>query len=220
MIGQDAYYGRPEVSNSDLSALENYFMPKDYVMDATAAYRFGNLIDAMVTESHRCDHYNRRVDGEQFTAEEWAQATQMLNAFRKDAECMNLLKMSTGQNVMIRRGQQFEYQGIPFELDVRCKWDGFMPHMKWGWDLKSTTATTQKQFEEACRHFKYTRQRAWYMDIAGSDRDMLIGISKKNFQVFKIRIRRDDDFYLTGKAQYSEWAFRYWTLFGNLKQAA
>jgi hypothetical protein len=58
MIGQDPYYSRPEVSNSDLSALKNYFMPKDYVMDVTAAYRFGNLIDSLITEAHRCDHYN------------------------------------------------------------------------------------------------------------------------------------------------------------------
>lgn len=90
-----------------------------------------------------------------------------------------------------------------------------MGRVNWGGDLKSTTATTQKQFEEAVRYFDYDRQRAWYMDIAGSNQDVLIGVSKENFRVFKVPIRRDDDLYKSGFQKYNELAFKWWALFRN-----
>jgi hypothetical protein len=111
MIGQDPYYSRPEVSNSDLSALKNYFMPKDYVMDVTAAYRFGNLIDSLITEAHRCDHYNLRVDGEQFSYTEWAHASEMRKAFLKDPFAQQIMKVCSGQAV--KTGiVKLDYEGI------------------------------------------------------------------------------------------------------------
>jgi hypothetical protein len=104
------------------------------------------------------------------------------------------------------------YLGFPFTLPARCKWDLFMPAFGWGGDIKSTTATTQKQCEEAARFFDYPRSRAWYMDIAASEKDIIIFISKVNFQVFKIPIRRGDELYREGKEQYQELAFKYWSM--------
>ena len=52
--------------------------------------------------------------------------------------------------------------------------------MGWGGDIKSTSATTQEQFESAVRQFDYDRQRFFYMNIAGSEKDVLIGISKEH----------------------------------------
>jgi PDDEXK-like domain of unknown function (DUF3799) len=216
MIGNDdSYYGRSEMSNSDMGAVENYFMPRSFVLDVTAAYRFGNLIDAMITGAHRVNHYMRTIDNETFVLEDWEKALRMRDAFMGDAECANLYKLASGQNVMRKEAMNITYRGFDFSVPARCKWDLWMPPLKWGADIKSTTATTQKQFEDACRHFKYTRQRAWYMDIADSERDLLIGISKVNFKVFKIRIKRGDDFYTTGKEQYQQWAFYWWAYFNN-----
>jgi len=215
MIGQDSYYSRPEVSNSDLSALKNYFMPKDYVMDVTAAYRFGNLIDAMITEAHRCDHYNLRVDGEQFSRTEWAHAAEMRKAFLKDPFAQQIMKVCSGQAV--KAGiVQLDYEGIFFELMMRCKYDLWADALRYGGDIKSTTATTQKQFEEACRHFDYDRQRAVYMNLSGAEKDVLIGISKVNLKVFKLFIDRKSEFYLSGMQKFRELAFKYWTLFGDV----
>jgi hypothetical protein len=215
MIGQDSYYSRPEVSNSDLSALKNYFMPKDYVMDVTAAYRFGNLIDAMITEAHRCDHYNLRVDGEQFSYTEWAHAGEMRKAFLKDPFAQQIMKVCSGQAV--KHGiVKLDYEGIFFELFMRCKYDLWADVLRYGGDIKSTTATTQKQFEEACRHFDYDRQRAVYMTLSGAQKDVLIGISKVNLKVFKLFIDRKSEFYLSGMQKFRELAFKYWTLFGDV----
>lgn len=218
MIGnQDSYYGRPEVSNSDLGALEKYFLPAQRIYDIQAAYRFGNLIDAMITEPHRCDHYSHRVDSEQFTKQEWEQAYKMLGSFRKDEMCSLFHRMASGQNVMDAE-LEFEYHGIKFKLPTRCKWDLWMPHAEHGADIKSTTAETQAQFMATLDYFNYDRQRAYYMDIARANgytahQDVLIGISKINYKVFKIYIRRDDEIYRRGREKYMAAAFRYWSLF-------
>ena len=212
----DPYYSRHEVSNSDLTKLKMYFANADFVRDATAAYRFGNLVDAMITEKERCDFYSLKVDGEQFYQEEWDKALRMRDAFFKDEECATLMKLSAPQHFMTEESGRISYSGIEFEIPRRCKWDLWMPKMGWGADIKSTFATSQKQFEAACRHFDYPRSRAWYMDIAGSDKDMMIGISKENYKIFKIRIKRGDAMYQEGLEQYQELAFRWWTLFGNL----
>lgn len=75
----------------------------------------------------------------------------------------------------------------------------------WG-DLKSTFASTQKQFDEAIDFFDWDRSRAWYMDIAGSRQDFIYGISKKNQKVFKAFIKRGDTIYQKGKEKYEELA--------------
>lgn len=211
---QDAYFSQPEVSNSDLSWLKKYEQPVDVVHDIEKAYRFGTLVDAIVTEPHKVNYFKRTVEGVEipYTEEEFEKAKKMLHAFRGDPLCMQILKTGAFQTVHKKR-RAFHFEGVNFEMDVRCKWDFFFPNMGWGLDLKSTTATTQKQFEEACRYFDYDRQRAWYMDIAGSDKDMLIGISKVNFKVFKVHIKRGDDFYMSGLEKYNSLAFKYWMLF-------
>lgn len=214
MIGTyDTYYSRAEVSNSDLSFLQNYFMNKEQLYDLEAAYRFGNLIDCMITENHRCDHLNFRVDGEQFTHYEWDCARKMLKSFNEDPFCAQLLKHSTGQMV-VAKTMQMHYEGIDFELPCRCKFDlNAKNTLKITADIKSTTATTQAQFEASIEYFNYDKQAAYYMDLDGIDKHMLIGISKKNFKIFKVPVVRGDALYNSGKEKYTEWAFKYWYLF-------
>ena len=211
---RDAYFNRAEVSNSDLGALEKYFIPKEQVGDIEAAYRFGTLVDAVITEPDKVNYFKLTVGDMQYTKEEFDKAKEMMKAFMRDAICDSLLKQASFQSVM-SKVMEMEYQGVPFSLSVRCKWDLWMEKLKWGGDIKSTAATTQKQFEEALEYFNYDRQRAWYMDIAKSDRDILIGISKVNFKVFKVPIARDGEIYKRGKEKYERLAFKHWCLFDN-----
>ena len=48
------------------------------------------------------------------------------------------------------------------------------------------------------------------MDIAGSSRDFIYAISKKNCRIFKKFISRDDPVYTRGREKYEELAFQYW----------
>jgi hypothetical protein len=213
MIVHDPYYDRAEVSNSDLSWLKNILSPRE-TADTTAAYRFGNLIDAMITEPDNVNFYARTLGDVQFTADEFDKAERMKRAFYADSLCRGIATGADGQKVM-SAVRVFDYGGMEFELPCRCKWDLWRADGHFGGDIKSTAATTQAQFEAAARHFDYDRQRAWYMDIAGSDEDVLIGISKKNFKVFKIFINRGSSWYRDGFAKYNELAFRWHLMFGQ-----
>lgn len=212
---KDPYYSRPEVSNSDLSWLKNQLFPRD-VPDPTKAYAFGSLIDAIITEPEGVDYYNHTLNDYQYTKEDFETAIQMKQAFFKDPLCRQIAENATGQQIMIER-KAFNYEGFDFNLNTRCKWDFWMKVWGWGADLKSTVAETQSQFEDACRFFDYDRQRAFYMNIADSPRDMLIGISKKNFKVFKLPITRDCSFYKDGFNKMNELSFRHYTMFGEWK---
>lgn len=216
MNAQQPYYSRPEVSNSDLTRLKNLLHPRLQYGDREEAFRFGSLVDALVTEPFRVNRYRFTVDDVQYTEEEFEHATQMLRALRsearRDAFLAKVLETADTQRCMFNKRQQFKYGGFSFSLDTRCKWDWFLTPYGFGGDLKTTFASTQKEFDEAVDFFDWDRSRAWYMDIARSDRDFIYGISKKNGCVFKKFINRDDAIYKRGREKYEELAFQYWCL--------
>lgn len=209
----DIYYGRNEVSNSDLSWLKNQLYPH-FMPDPTNAFKFGNLIDAMITEGDKVDYFQHTVDDVRYSKEDFDLAEEMKRVFYRDEMCRTIAANAKGQAVMTKH-QTFNFRGYEFELDTRCKWDLWADSWQWGGDIKSTACTTQKQFEEACRFFDYDRSRAWYMDIAGSKRDIIIGISKKNLRLFKVPITRDSTMYKDGVDKYKELAFRWHLLYGT-----
>lgn len=216
----DPYYGRPEVSNSDLSWLKKYWLPERQIVDLEKAYRFGTLLDCMITEPFKVNYFNHTCAGSKYKPEEFELAEKMKKAFWKDPLCASIASKSTMQHVSIKHNHQLQHLGFHFKLDVRCKWDLFIKEYDMAGDIKSTTATTQKQFEEAVRYFDYDRQRAWYMDIEERNNDLLIGVSKVNCKVFKVPIKRGSELYNSGKEKYEELAFKHWYMFGDIKQAS
>jgi len=220
-IVKDPYYSRPEVSNSELSWLEKYWLPQNIVVDLEAAYRFGSLLDAMITEPGQVNHFKYTVSGEQFTREEFEKAASMKRAFFADPFCKNLAAQSEMQKVSVKKDWLINYEGFEFKLDVRCKWDFFRSDIDLSGDLKSTACTTQKAFEQSIIHFNYDRQAAFYMDIESKSNFIFIGVSKEQpYKIFKVPVKRGGELYNSGKAKYQELAFRYWYLFGNLKMAS
>lgn len=213
----DAYYQRSEVSNSDLTALKNLLHPVPMPPGAKeAAFRFGNLVDAVITEPDRVNYYRLTVDGERYTDDEFRHAKEMYRSLRMTARhdpfLAKVLAEAETQRFMVNQAQRFEYGGFPFTLDTRCKWDWWLPLYHFGGDLKTCAASTQKEFDDAIDFFDWDRSRAWYMDIAGSDKDFIYAISKKNCNVFRCMIRRNDAVYLRGRDKYLELAFQYWCL--------
>ena len=213
------YYERSEVSNSDLTELKFMLHPVPVYGDKEAAFRFGNLVDAIITEPARVNFYRYTVDDVQYTADEFSEAMAMHNALRaearRDAFLAKVLETASTQTVMANKQQRFDYGNFHFRLDTRCKWDWWLGNMgkySFGGDLKTTAAASQREFEDAIDFFDWDRSRAWYMDIARSDRDFIYAISKKTHQVFKKLITRDDPIYRRGREKYEELAFNYWCL--------
>jgi hypothetical protein len=221
---QDPYFGRPEVSNSDLSALQNMLYPRPEFGDKEKAYAFGTLLDNLITEPDKVDLFKLTVKYQTYpyTQADFDLARAMKRAYLKDPIGKMFNDNSDFQAISTRYNWVMDYNGFGFVLSAgtRCKWDLLIRKWKMGGDIKSTAAETQSQFEAACEHFGYFRSRSWYMDIEGTDKDMLIGISKVNQKVFKIAINRGDKLYEHGKAQYEELAFKYWMLFDGLKISA
>lgn len=216
MSNPDAYFSRKEVSNSTLTELKNLLYPQPFFGDKEKAFKFGTLIDAIITEPDRVDFYKLTVDEVQYLKEDFDLAIEMRKSLlmesRKDKFLANVLKHSNTQAVSIKKNQVFDYCGFEFMLDTRCKWDWFLESFNFGGDLKSTAASSQREFEDAIDFFDWDRSRAWYMDIVGSDRDFIYAISKKNCKVFKYFITRGDKTYEKGKEKYMELAFKYWQL--------
>ncbi|MBN2787404.1 MAG: hypothetical protein JXQ69_03675 [Paludibacteraceae bacterium] len=217
MDANQSYFKRSEVSNSDLTELKNILYPSVQYGDKERAFKFGSLIDAMVTEPHRVDYFQMKVDEVEYTVDDFELGKEMLKALRteakKDPFLDNVLKLSDTQKHSIRKQQEFQYGGFTYHLDTRCKWDWWLPQFHFGGDLKTTFAESQKQFDEAVDFFDWDRSRSWYMDIENTTQDFVYAISKKNCKVFKHFIKRGDAVYERGKEKYNELAFKWWMLF-------
>ena len=212
------YFERSEVSNSDLTALKELLHPRPMFGDREAAFRFGTLVDAIITEPERVNYYQYTVDDVQYTEDDFRHAQEMYRALRAEARrdpfLAKVLEVADTQKVMVNKDQTIEYGEFCFTLDTRCKWDWWLSfgNIGFGGDLKTVSASTQSEFDDALDFFDWDRSRAWYMDIARSDRDFIYAISKRNGCVFKKLINRDDDIYRRGRAKYEELAFQYWCL--------
>ena len=217
MANPDSYYLRTEVSNSDLTELKNYLYPRTQYGDKEKAFKFGTLVDALITENERVHYSKRMVDDVTYSREDFELGLAMREALRKEARKDEFLKAvlsnSDTQKFMVNKSQRFLYGNFEYTLDTRCKWDWWLPSFGFGGDLKTTFAESQNQFNEAIDFFDWDRSRAWYMDIAGSQQDFIYAISKKNLKIFKAFIRRDDNTYKRGKEKYDELAFKWWLLF-------
>ncbi len=211
VIDPQKYYEHPSMSNSDLSELEEFSTG----FDPTHAYAFGNLVDHLITEPEKVDVYQKTCDGYRFTQSDIDAAIKMKAAFMEDKFAKSIYENAVFQKIMYKR-LHHEFGHIKFTLEARCKWDMWMLFHNWGSDIKTTTATTERQFIAACEYFQYFRQRFFYMTLAGSERDLIIGISKKNQKVFKVPIEKGDQHWQIGKEQYETLVVEYWKRYGGI----
>jgi predicted component of viral defense system (DUF524 family) len=144
----------------------------------------------------------------------------MKRAFYRDPFCSQFVKQCRFQHISFKPDFKIKYDGFEFSLPAKCKWDLFRNDIDLSGDIKSTACTTQKQVEEAIRYFSYDRSRAFYMDLENRNNDILIFISKVNFKIFKVPVKRDESIYKDGKAKYQDLSFKYWSLFHDVNQVA
>lgn len=220
---QDPYYSRPEVSNSDLSILAKYWQSFQLSYDIDRALRFGTLFDCMITEQDRVNYFKYRCAGWTYEPAEFKTSEDMKKSFYRDEYCRLLVERSDLQKVTVDPAMIFEYLGFQFTLPFRGKAD-FDATRILGTiaDLKSTTATTEKDFRKMIEAFSYDRQAAAYMDLpkVKVNKFVILGVSKKPPHcIFKVPIARGDSLYLSGRAKLDELAFKHYNLFSHLRTA-
>jgi hypothetical protein len=208
------YFHHPFVSNSDLTRLKQELSGKD-AMDTTAAFHFGTLVHAVILEPHTVDMFRRRIVGvdHEYGIEDINTARKMNVSFLNDSYCRRLLQKSEIEKEMYNEDTRFSFNGIDFTLGTRRKYDGWLSLVNFGWDLKSTTATTQSQFDQAVKNWDYDRARVFYAAGSGALQDVIIGISKVSpYRVFKVFMKHGDALWQSGTEKMNEIAFKYWTL--------
>lgn len=207
------YYNRKEVSNSDLTALKEYLEGNVRDMSSlTNIFFFGNLFDAMLTEKEKIDFRRMTFNGEFVDPELFKKAEKMKLSFMKDPFARHIATASETQTVIVT-DVDLSFNSYPFKLPMRCKLDFDLRNSDLVCDLKSTSSSTQEQFEIAVDKFDYDRQAAVYMTLAGVNRFAIIGVSKRNMKLFKVLITKDSDLYKSGMEKFTELAFKWWSLF-------
>lgn len=207
------YFSLPSVSNSELQALRRATnaIPNPFE-DIQDSLNFGSLVDAMLTEPHRVNHYHFILEdnGRQitFTPTEWELAITMYKQALKDAVIKVFVGSGSGQHVF-SRALTFEYDGEQHIIQGRCKFDSIKQSIRTGVDYKTTACATRKSFIESIEFLNYDQASAWYMDLAEIDRFWILGISKKTKEVFKFAMQRGDEIYERGRAKYAFWAYRW-----------
>ena len=210
----DEYYNRSEVSNSDLTALKEQLYPRPQYGDREAAFYFGSIVDALITEPTRVDFINKLVDGEPVDEEIWLHAREMQRVLRAEARhdpfLAKVLEIADTQRFMVNKAQEFDNGGFCSLLTLVASGTGGCRLLTSEETLKTTAAATDAEFNDAIDFFDWDRSRAWYMDIAHSDNDFIYAISKQNNRVFKKFIKRGDDVYSRGREKYEDLAYKYW----------
>jgi hypothetical protein len=207
-----AYFSHPFVSNSDLTRLQQELGGRDAV-DTAQAFSFGTLVHAMILEPHKVDLIRMQVDGIEYTKEDIDTARKMRTSFLNDSFCRSLLFACSVEVEMYHKDTKFQHEGIDFTLDTRRKFDLWNPLTNWGGDVKSTTATSQAQFEAAVNMFDYDRARVFYAAGPGSIQDVIIGVSKvAPYRVFKVFMKAGDKLWKSGERKCAELAYKWWAL--------
>jgi hypothetical protein len=155
----DPYYSRSEVSNSELSWLEKYWLPQQLVLDLENAFRFGSLLDAMITEPEKVDYFKLQVAGVQFEKAEFDKAAAMKKVFFADPFCKALAAQCSMQKVTIKPDFEIDYNGFKFSLPARAKWDFYADKIDLSGDLKQLPAPHRKHLRKRLISIAMTGRR-------------------------------------------------------------
>ena len=206
------------VSNSQLGSLFDALYLIEKPANLQHIYDFGNLVDCLVTEKHKFNPFTNTLSDQGreivFTNQEVELAYDMAKALEQDPILSAIMKDCKFQHIILRKKHEIEYQGNRFWLPMRCKLDIYKTR-ELICDVKTTSCTTQKQFDASIDFFNYDRQGAVYIDLGRVDRIIYIGVSKVRDKrtglpsVFHHLIERGDKCYLAGLAKYSNLAWRY-----------
>jgi PDDEXK-like domain of unknown function (DUF3799) len=205
------YFDHPALSNSRLSQFEQETSGRD-AFDSTQAFRTGHLCDAFVTEPKKLDYIQYQIDGlpHQYTKEEFGWGQRARRAFYDDPVCKNIAQQSYMQVEM--------YETVDFQdigpVACKCKYDGWLPLVRWGWDLKTTQANSEADFTEWMDTFSVDRQIYFYMEVSASNKFCIFAINKRNFRIFKRFVNRGDATWQRGREKCLALVQKYTVIYG------
>jgi len=184
------YFDHDYISASDLKA----FLKKtqggiEEPANLQAIFDFGTLFHETILEPFK--HYDHEE------TDELKLARKMKDTFFKDELCRMIVMRPDFQREQ-EHYEVIEVGGMKYE--ARCKCDGDSKGISTILELKGLIVTTQKAFDAAIDRLNYDMTAVHYMLTAKRDRQLIIGISKKNPDLlFKRVIKKHDETYLIGE---------------------
>lgn len=214
-ISTEEYFALPYASNSTVKEAHKMLMSGDIAdyNQEVPAYYFGAAIDAILTDPENVHTMDLTRD-QQYTV------LPICKAIQKNKVYQALFSPEAGrehQAVFVDTEFQITVDGNKVFIPAKCKFDWWNPkkYINFGGDLKTTDAQTENAFRSAAKWFDYPQQAAWYMDITGTDKFVILGVSKRNYQTWVITIKRGDSLYESGKEKYLRRSASWYKLNGN-----
>ena len=173
-ISPSEYFKLPRLSNSGLTEIKDMLIGRN-IPPSQQAFRFGSLLDAMLTQRH-----NIEVSGA--SSEMMQMVLAMSKAWRK-------YELSATYDLM---PSQVVHVEDVFGVEGKCMFDKQLG--KVGLDFKTTAAIDLYGFEKTIQTFDYDRQAAWYMEVGGVDFFTFIAFSKKypHKEPIRLDVKRGD----------------------------
>ena len=194
IVSSNGYFDREELSNSQLSTYKSLLEGHVGINYSKDALLLGSVVDAVLTASEMPNDIPIEVM-------ELAEA--MAASFMANKANKNIVDTWSSQVAFVS-DIEYHYGCETGIVTGRCLTDFYNERFKIIADLKTTSASTDKEWDKAVVEFAYYRQAAWYMNITKSDTFVLLAVSKhKPHNLFKTVIKRGDELYNNGFKEYS-----------------
>lgn len=200
------YFSHPYVNNSGLSK----FKGGDHWANKQKAFAFGSLVHAAILQFDRLNIIRATLDGEAIDPIDVKRGMNMRRAFFDNDKCRDLFKTCRTEVAMYNKNTRFEFHGTKFAIDTKRKYDLWNDVGTFGGDIKTTNAETHEQFLNAIDEYDYDRGRVFYAAGSGAKMDIIIGISKINFNIFLVPMNKGCKLWTRGEEKLAELAYRYW----------
>jgi hypothetical protein len=182
------YFQIKKISNSDLGIAKNILAGKPQPKRPEKAFSFGSAFHEALLEPDRYRSLEWAEKGVDVTkVEKLLQSALANEAVRK------ILKNGKNEQVIEWTHQQTGVE-CKSKLDIiQSKKELIVT------DIKTTSATTQADFETDFIFYEYNRQAAFYMQSIGAKEFFSVGISKANGQIFIVRKFWDNHEIISGR---------------------
>lgn len=200
------YFAHPYANNSSLSQ----FKGGPQWGDKQKAFAFGSLVHAAILQFERLDILKNTLDGDPVDPVDIVAAMKMRVAFFSNDFCKSFRNSCRTEVEMYNRNTRFEFHGTKFAIDTKRKYDFWYDAGTFGGDIKTTSAETREEFMDAIDMFDYDRGRVFYAAGSGAQRDIIIGISKINYEIFLVPMNKGCKLWTKGEEKLAELAYRYW----------
>jgi hypothetical protein len=196
---RDKYYSERAISYSFLKHLER--IAKGYApIGDIKVFQLGRAFEDMFCDTFDVSHYPDLTIEDLTNCRTWCENASQSEAIKK--------AYSLRSDREIQKETKKLYRGLRF----KCKTDCETPYNVF--DLKTTSATTQKEFYTVCKNLGYFGQGFLYTEL--TDKPFtLFGVSKTTENIFEVQMDLAE--YEIGASQF-EGLFQYVEFFGIAKE--